>query len=242
MNKSTAIILSCMGVIFVGFLGWAIYHKESTYIDPSQYDINHIIIDTSESGGIAEHVEGNSKDPKLTIIEYSDYQCSGCASVVPSVAELIKKYGDDIAIVHRTYVLSYHANGVAAASAAEAAGLQGYWKQYGDYLFANQSDWFYSDAEERTEQFKKYFENVTDGKGDIDAFLTDLAGDKVKAKVSFDRSLGASVSDEIQYTPAFFIDGEFINWAYDEEGNVRETGLVDYLSPIIEERIGKKNK
>lgn len=230
MNKSTGIILAVFGVILAGFFGWAIWHNQNF-----SYNVNEIITSTERSGGIAEHVEGNP-NAKVLIFEYSDYQCSGCASVVDDVAELVKKYGDKIGIVHRTYVLSYHNNGIAAATAVEAAGLQGYWKEYGDYLFANQEDWYYSEAAERTTQFEEYFVKVTGGKGNLDKFRADYASENTKAKVNFDISVARQVSDHIQYTPAFFIDGEFVDWAYDNE---EKLSFVDFLSRVIDKKLAE---
>ena len=148
--------------------------------------------------------------------------------------ELVEKYGDKIAIIHRTYVLSYHDNGTAAAVAAEAAGLQGYWKEYGNYLFENQTDWFYSDAKKRTDQFISYFDIVTEGEGDKEKFIADMSAENTKAKVNFDITLAKGVKDQIKYTPAFFIDGTFIDWAND---NPDKLSVVDYFSKIIDERL-----
>lgn len=244
-NKSTGIIIAAAILIFGGFFTWAIIHKQSETVDTSKYDTNAVIPASEENGNIAEHVEGNP-DAEILFVEYSDYQCSGCASVVSSIKQLLEKYGDKIGVIHRTYVLSYHSNGVAAASAVEAAGLQGYWKKYGDYLFEKQADWFYSDANQRTEQFITYFKEVTDGKGDVEKFVSDMGGEQVKAKVNFDISLAKKVSNQIDYTPAFFIDGKFIDWSNelaelnkDKGENEKKLTFVDYFSDLIEKRLDK---
>lgn len=234
-NKSSLIIFGILGAILVAFFTWAIIYKQSNTTDISAYDINKIIEDTSESGGIGEHIEGNP-DAEIVIIEYSDFQCSGCASVVDKTADLIKKYDGKVAVVHRSYVLSYHENGLAAASAAEAAGLQGYWKPYGEYLFSHQDDWYYSDATTRTDQFVKYFDTVTEGKGDKEKFLADYASEAVKTKVNFDLKIAKSIAGNIQYTPAFFLDGKLIDFAYDNPDNL---SFVDYFSKKIDEKLAK---
>ena len=234
MNKSTKIILIVAVLLFGGLFTWAIIRNQNKTIS-SDYDINSVISANEENGNIADHIEGD-ENAKIKIFEYSDYQCSGCASVVDSVKELVKKYDGKVAVVHRTYVLSYHQNGIAAASAAEAAGLQGYWKKYGDHLFEKQEEWFYSDANQRTEQFVNYFNEVAEGKGDTNKFLADMSSQNVKKKVNFDVALAkrASAISDIQYTPAFFLDGQFINWAYENE---EELSFVDYLSKIIDEKL-----
>ena len=98
-----------------------------------------------------------------------------------------------LAIVYRSFLLSYHQNGTAAASAAEAAGLQGYWKEYADKLFEEQSEWEYADTSERTELFNKYFKEVTNNKGDLDKFNQDIASEAVSKKISFDMGIGKRV-------------------------------------------------
>lgn len=232
-SVSTIIIFIIAILAFGGFLTWGVIRNQAGTDVAAEYDITKIIPASEESGNIEEHVEGN-KDAKIVIVEYFDYQCSGCASAVDDVEKLIEKYGDKIAIVHRVYVLSYHKNGIAAATAVEAAGLQGYWKEYGDYLFENQSDWYYSDATERTTQFIDYFKKVTNGKGNVDKFKADMAAENTKAKVDFDISIAKSISDKIQYTPAFFIDDELIDWAYD---NPDQLPMVDYFSKVIDEKL-----
>lgn len=234
MNKSTKIILAVMAAGLAAFLVWGVIYKKSNSID---YNLNSIIESTEESGGIPEHVEGDP-NAEIIIVEYSDYQCSGCAAHVEPLAELIKKYEGKVAVVHRSYILSYHENGFAASAAAEAAGLQGYWKEYGDYLFANQADWFYSDAETRLTQFTEYFNIVTSKKGDTEKFLADMSSEAVRDKVNFDISLAKKSSSisSIEYTPAFFIDNKFIDFAYD---NPDELSFVDYMSRIIDEKLSK---
>ena len=242
MNKSTGIIIGVAVLLFGGLFTWALVHNQQN--STSDYDINTIISANDDNGNIADHVEGDA-NAKIKIFEYSDYQCSGCASVVSHVGELVEKYKGKVAVVHRTYVLSYHQNGVAAASAAEAAGIQGYWKKYGDYLFSKQEDWFYSDANQRTEQFVQYFDEVTEGKGDREKFLSDMSSENVKKKVNFDISLAkrASAISDIAYTPAFFLDGEFIDWSNGltemnkDKKDEEKADFVDYFSKILDEKL-----
>ena len=125
-----------------------------------------------------------------------------------------------LAIVYRSFLLSYHQNGTAAASAAEAAGLQGYWKEYADKLFEEQSEWEYADTSERTELFNKYFKEVTNNKGDLDKFNQDIASEAVSKKISFDMGIGKRV--DVSGTPAFYVDGQLINWG--SEGSVTVNG------------------
>ena len=159
---------------------------------------------------------------------------------------LAKKYKDDIAIVQRSYVLPYHTNGKAASQAAEAAGLQGYWAEYGELLFKNQNEWFSSDVTERTAFFTNYFKKVAGDKGDVDKFLADSESDATAAKVEFDISMGKHAGEEIYYTPAFFMDGVFIDWADNSEGkasivNTEKKDFVEFMSDLINAKLSRQN-
>lgn len=202
-----------VGVLAVALLGVATYsiidgnNKATNFND---YDFYSIIEGNKDNGGIGDHVKGDPNAP-VVIYEYADYQCSGCASANPKVNQVIKELDGKLAVVYRSFILKYHNNGTAAASAAEAAGLQGYWKEYADKLFEEQAEWASASASERTALFDKYFEEVTSGKGDVDKFNKDIASEEVSKKISFD--MGISQRMDIAATPAFYIDGQLIKWS-----------------------------
>lgn len=244
MNRIIGIAIAVVVVGILGVITWTQLQgsESANNANYKEYDVNTIIAGNADNGNITDHVKGN-KDADILIFEYADYQCSGCASVRTKVDELVKKYKDDIAVIHRSYVLSYHNNGKAASQAAEAAGLQGYWDEYGELLFKNQNEWFSSDVAERTAFFTDYFKKVTNDKGDIDKFLADSDSQATADKVNFDIAMGKRVG-EIYYTPAFFIDGEFIDWANNSDGkakiiNSEKKDFVEFMSEIIDEKLGK---
>lgn len=213
-----------IGVLVVALLGvatYAIIDGNNKATDFGNYDFNAIIAPDASNGNIGDHVKGNADAPVL-IFEYADYQCPGCASINTRVNKAVEELDGKLAVVYRSFLLPYHQNGTAAASAAEAAGLQGYWKPYADKLFAEQSEWEYASASKRTEYFNKYFEEVTEGKGDMKKFNDDIASDKVSKKISFDMGIAKRV--EVSGTPAFYIDGQWINWG--DAGSVNINGEV----------------
>ena len=201
-----------IGVAVVAFLAIATYlivDGNNKATDFNSYDFYSIIEPTKDNGNIGDHVKGDADAPVL-IFEYADYQCPGCASINPRINKIIEELDGKLGVVYRSYLLPYHQNGTAAASAAEAAGLQGYWKEYADKLFAEQAEWEYASTSERTALFNGYFNEVTDGAGDIEKFNQDLASDSVSKKISFDMGIGKRI--EVSGTPAFYIDGQLINW------------------------------
>lgn len=84
-----------------------------------------------------DHVLGK-KDAKITLIEYSDFECPFCKRHTPVVMEVYNKYKDDVNIVYRHFPLSFHANAQKEAEAsecvAELGGNDAFWK-FHDYIF-----------------------------------------------------------------------------------------------------------
>lgn len=213
------VVVIIAAVVLLGLATYAVIDGNNKATDFDKYDFYSVIEGDEHNGGIGDHVKGNADAPVL-IFEYADYQCPGCASINPKVNKAVERADGKLGVVYRSYLLSYHQNGTAAASAAEAAGLQGYWKEYANILFSEQSEWEYSDGSERTELFNKYFEEATNGKGDLEKFNNDIASDAVSKKISFDMGIGKRV--DIQATPAFYVDGQWINWS--EAGSVTVNG------------------
>lgn len=206
-------------VALIGIAAWMVIDGNNKATDFSKYNFFSVIEADNDNGGIGDHVKGN-KDAQVLVFEYADYQCPGCASINPRVNKAIEESDGKLAVVYRSFLLSYHKNGTAAASAAEAAGIQGYWKPYADKLFASQEEWEGASATERSGIFEQYFEEVSDGKGDMDKFREDMASEAVSKKISFDMGVGRRVN--VDSTPAFYVEGQPIKW--NEASNVTVNG------------------
>jgi protein-disulfide isomerase len=78
-------------------------------------------------------------DAAVVLLEYGDYQCPFCAMAQPVVHELLRSFGNDLALVFRHFPLT-EAHPVAgpAAEAAEFAGARGAFWEMHEALFANQ--------------------------------------------------------------------------------------------------------
>lgn len=213
------VIVAVLIVAFIGIGAYFVMDGNNKATNFDEYDFYSVIGPNKDNGNIGDHVKGDADAPVL-IFEYADYQCPGCASINPKVNKAVEELNGKLAVVYRSFLLSYHQNGTAAASAAEAAGLQGYWKPYMDKLFAEQAEWETANASERTALFDKYFDEVTDGKGDVDKFNVDIASDSVSKKISFDMGIARRV--DVSGTPAFYIDGQLIKWG--SEGEVTVNG------------------
>tara|TARA_B100000700_G_C14884232_1_gene779542 strand:- start:188 stop:934 length:747 start_codon:yes stop_codon:yes gene_type:complete len=85
-----------------------------------------------------DHIRGNKK-AKITLVEYSDYECPFCSKFHNTMKQVMEKYGDDVRWVYRHFPLSFHQNAKPAAVAAECAGLQGKFWEFSDKLIEDYS-------------------------------------------------------------------------------------------------------
>lgn len=88
-----------------------------------------------------EHIVGRADAP-IVLIEYSDFQCSYCASIYPTLKKIVSESGGEVAWVMRSLPLvSIHPEAEPAALAGECIaaelGNEAFWK-YADAVFANQ--------------------------------------------------------------------------------------------------------
>ena len=200
-------------------------------VDYNSYDLNSVIAADENSGGLAENIDGDPDAPVL-LYEYGDYQCTACAPMNPYINELIEEYDGKLAVVFRTYIMSYHDNGVVAASAANAAAIQGYWKEYKDLLYETQNDWYYAEGDERQQMFEQYFEQATDGKGDLEQFRQDMGSKEVAQKIKFDSALSERVG--LEWTPSFYLDGELL-----DQRNITTSEFLDLLREKIDAKLAE---
>ena len=80
----------------------------------------------------------------VTLVEYSDFQCPACRifSTVLDDVLATAELRDRVRLVYRYFPLvSIHKNAFLAASAAEAAGMQGKFWEMHDLLFKEQDNW-----------------------------------------------------------------------------------------------------
>jgi len=82
---------------------------------------------------------GNANAP-VTVIMFTDFQCSACAAVHPALQKVLKSYADKIRFVVRDFPLTQiHKNAFQAALAANAADAQGKFFEYVEILYQNQA-------------------------------------------------------------------------------------------------------
>jgi cyclophilin family peptidyl-prolyl cis-trans isomerase/protein-disulfide isomerase len=123
----------------------------------------------------------------VTIIEYCDFQGTGCAQVAPVLSRLQTKYSKDLRIVYRHFPLSNNDKAALAAQAAEAAGMQGKFWELHDMLLAQQKDW----SGLSVDQFQEWIVKRAGELGlDAEKFKTDMNSAELIAfaKDAFERN------------------------------------------------------
>ena len=138
-------------------------------------------------------------DSKVTIVEFSDFQCPFCSRAADAVTEIKKKYGDKVHFVFRQFPLSFHKDAHLAAQAALAAGEQGKFWEYHDKLFENQRALSREDLEKYAKELKL----------DLAKFKKALDKGEYKDEVDADLKLGETVA--VSGTPTMFLNGKRIS-------------------------------
>lgn len=85
------------------------------------------------------HVVG-SAEPRMTVIEFGDYECPACRSFHPVIKAFLDDNADQVSFAYRHLPLSYHRYAYAAARAAECAGDQGRFWEFHEFLYT-EDDW-----------------------------------------------------------------------------------------------------
>ena len=140
----------------------------------------------------------------IQIVEYSDFQCPGCASSYPMLKQLVEAFSGDVSLTYRHYPLrQIPSNAQLAGQAAEAAGMQGKFWDMHDVLFNTQNQW--SHQEDPTALFTQLAESIG---LNVEQFATDLTSDAVVEKVNSDAADATSL--RLPGTPSFFLNGTLI--------------------------------
>jgi protein-disulfide isomerase len=175
-------------------------------VDPLKQVMSKISLDGQPSRG--------PSDAKVTIVEYSDFQCPFCSRVYGTLEnEVLKTYGDKVRFVFKNYPLtSIHPWAEDAAVASECAFRQGnddFWKMYNG-LFTKQSDITKDNLRDKASDIAKdsgmdvgKFQECFDGKQTLDAVHADSA---------------EATALGVNSTPTFFVNGRRLAGAQTADG------------------------
>lgn len=150
--------------------------------------------------GDDDPAQGNAKAP-VTIVMFSDFQCSACARTHPVLQAILKQYAPEkVRFVVRDFPLTdLHENAFRAAEAANAANAQGKFFEFIDILYKNQQS--LDDV-----SLKKYAAQIG---LDVKRFEADLASNRFDAEIRKDQADGARYG--VKGTPTIFVNGVRVN-------------------------------
>jgi protein-disulfide isomerase len=154
---------------------------------------------------LAHDVRAGSKTAKVTMVEFSDFQCPFCKRSEPTVKQVQQKYGKDLALVWMNQPLPFHDHAMDAATAFQAAARQGAdkaWKLH-DKMYENNTALTRADIEKYAGEVGL---NVAKLKKDWD-------DPKIKDEVAQDQKVATAAG--ANGTPTFFINGRELVGAQD---------------------------
>ena len=197
-KKKNLIIITISAVAIVAFMFWLIQNapeKDRLY-DETPTEIN-AVDETDNTKGVTD---GSAK---VTIVEYSDFECPACGAYYPLVKQVVADYADQVQFVYRHLpIRTIHPNAELAARYSEAAGIQGKFFEMHDLIFDNQPEW----SRAATRVARQAFEDMGEALGlDVTKLTEDAQSDAVIAKIESHRidAIGAGANS----TPTFFVNG-----------------------------------
>jgi protein-disulfide isomerase len=195
---------------------------------------------------VGDPVEGPDQ-ARLTIVEFSDFQCPFCSKAVDVVKQLRKQFPKDIRVVYKQFPLDAHSEAAMASEASLAAQAQGKFWEMHDLIYAG---------------FPNLNREIVDGYArrlnlDMARFNADMASHKYQARVLAEEKEGEAAG--VEGTPTFFFNGRRYNGTFDLAsvlpliqngldvfGDVKgpdysrglQQGAAELLSTLLEHRFG----
>jgi len=143
-------------------------------------------------------VRGNA-NAKITLVEFSDFQCPFCVAATPQLDALLKAYPTQVKLAFKQFPLDSHSQAALAASAALAAQKQGKFWQLHDGMFAMKGN-----------LSRQRILSLASVLGlDMKRFEADLNSAEIKLAVSKDMEEGEHIG--VDSTPTLFVDGMRFN-------------------------------
>jgi protein-disulfide isomerase len=154
---------------------------------------------TGVPGAEPAHTKGPANAP-AQIEEFGDFQCPPCGAFHPVLEQMEAEFGNKLRVTFREYPLPIHTHALRAASAAEAAGMQGKFWEMHKLIYEHQKEW--------KDQFdvRAIFDDYAKQIGlDVERFNRDLGGGEVAQRVIQDGKRGQSMG--VSGTPTVFLNG-----------------------------------
>jgi Protein-disulfide isomerase len=148
-----------------------------------------------------------AKDAKVTIVEYSDFECPYCSKGYATVEEVLKAYPNDVRVVYKHLPLDFHPMAMPAARYFEAVAMQGMDKAAKFYklVFENQ-------GELRTKKDAFLKDSAKKAGADMKKVEKDLNSEAITKIIEAD--MEEAKKFDFSGTPGFLINGVSLKGAY----------------------------
>ncbi len=136
---------------------------------------------------------------RVTLVEFSDFQCPFCVAATPQLDALLKAYPSQVKLIFKEFPLDSHAQAPLAAAAALAAHRQGKFWEMHDAMFAQKGN-----------LSRRGILAMAARMGlDMKRFQADLDSPAIKQAVNREISEGEHIG--VDSTPTLFVDGQRFN-------------------------------
>ena len=167
--------------------------------------------------GVPGAEPANTKGPanaRVHIEEFGDFQCPPCGLFHPILEKLEQEFPKDLRVTFRHFPLPNHQHALRAASAAEAAGLQGKFWEMHKLIYEHQRDW--KDEFDVRPIFEGYAQQIG---LDIARYNRDLGGATVQQRILQDGKRALSVG--VKGTPTVFLNNREVPFQMLPEEHMR---------------------
>lgn len=139
-------------------------------------------------------------DARVTLVEFFDPMCEGCAAFHPIVKSILAEFPQDVRLVYR--YLAFHRGSDQAVRLLEAARAQDRFEPVLDALIARHGEW----ARHGRESIDTAWSIAGDAGLNVDEARVAAAAEEIGGVM--ERDLADAGAYRIQQTPTVFVDGE----------------------------------
>ncbi len=164
-------------------------HSVDYFLEPPRHKLDSV-----------GHPSSGPETAAVTIVEFSDFECSFCSRIAPTLKRIQQEYGEKVQIVFRQFPLNnIHPLAAKAAQASLCAYEQDRFWEMHDLLFEQPRRLQPDDLKTKAAKLEL----------DMEAFSACLESDEYAGRVKQDLREGAKVG--VTATPALFINGQALS-------------------------------
>lgn len=192
---SEAKIITGIGIFTVLIIIVGIFFASNAAPDLTKVNIQKDILTRESNPRIT------SKDAKVQIVEFGDYQCPACSAFAPVMRQILADYAGKIDFVFR--VIPIHEHSREAAIVSYAANDQGKFFEMFEKLFENQEKWSANGADRAT-LYKQY---ATEIGLNVEQFSQDIVNKSAAYNAIIDQDSKDADAMKVMVTPTIIVNG-----------------------------------